>query len=135
MSQLYNNVIRTIKASGHKYCTVQYIFENMDTSIETSGDLNVAIIAEAKNNPNMELPIHAITGYISTKCVREEYKESVSKELVQDHNDLAFAKDQLATTDTGYVYAYGVREPEFTAEELEELAEVDAAFECVYGDK
>ena len=109
MSELYNNVVKTIKASGHKYCTVQYIFENMTTSIKTSGKLNVAILNEAKGKDFGELPIHAITGYISTKNVREDCKERVSKEFVQDHNDLAFAKNQLETTDTGYVYAYGVR--------------------------
>lgn len=109
MSQLLNNVQNTIKASGHTYCTVQYIFENMPNSYETSGDLNVAIIKEAENNPEMELPVTLKTGYISSKCVREEWKEKVSKELFQDHNDLAFAKDQLANTDTGYVYAYTIR--------------------------
>ena len=93
------------------FCTVQYIFENMpaDQKPETSGQLNVAILAVAADNPEMDLPITLITGYISTKCVIPEAKEKVATELVQDHNDLAFAKDQLATTDTGYVYAYCVR--------------------------
>jgi len=110
MSKLYNEVAKAINASGHKYCTVQYIFENMDTDIETSGALNVAIITEAKTMAFEDILLHAVTGYISADRVVEGHKERVAKELVQDHYDLAFAKDQLETTDTGYVYAYGVRE-------------------------
>ena len=109
MSHLYTEVTKTIKASGRAYCTVQYIFENMESNFETSGDLNVAIIDEAKGKSFEDMPIHGITGYISTKCVIPEAKEKVAKEFVQDHYDLAFATDQLATTDTGYIYAYGVR--------------------------
>ena len=113
MSKLLNAVKQVIQASNHKYATVQYIFENMpDSAIkpETSGDLNVAIINVAQNNPKMKLPITLITGYISVKNVIADAKEQVSKELVQDHNDLVFAKDQLANTDTGFVYAYCVRD-------------------------
>ena len=74
---LLTAINQTIKASGHTFCTVAYLFENTPTNYETSGELNVAIIKEAQDNPEMELPVVLKTGYISVDCVVEEYKEKV----------------------------------------------------------
>jgi len=107
---LLDTVKQIVEDSGHKYATVAYIFEQMsDSSIETSGLLNVALMREVRSDA--DLPIVCMTGYVHTKMVREDSKKSVARKLVQNRYDIAFGVNEIADSKTGYIYSYASKHP------------------------
>ena len=96
-----------IKDSGHEYCSADYIGERLADPV-SGGLFNVHAFNQAKQR-GVIMPIRCMTGYISTKMVKDEYKLKVADELIQDHYDIAFADGELADSTSGFAYVYCVR--------------------------
>ena len=106
---IFNKVANIIKKSGHKFCSVDYIFEHLPSQNEfgTAGELNVALQLLA-NHYRGNISLGLRTGYISTVGIRPEHKSQVSRELIQKHEDIVLGKYEMLKSKSGFVYAFCV---------------------------